>query len=309
MTDTLLNILDYALSFFVIISVIVFIHEFGHYIVAKWCGVKIEVFSIGFGKEVYGWTDKSGTRWKVSLLPLGGYVKMFGDASEASTPDNDALEGMSESDKQVSVHCKPLWQKALIVVAGPVANFLLTIVILTGFIFTSGIASTEPIVGEVIPGTPAEIAQLQKGDRFIQIDDTPITRFSDIPATIATNLGTPLTIIIERNGKSLTKTITPEAREDEDALGNKVTRPLIGFKSIEMTYEDVGMFPAVWYATKQTYDMCATTLEVLGQIITGERGTEGLKGPLGIAELSGQAADKGLYTVFWLMALLSLFPP
>ncbi len=303
--EFLTQFLHTALAFIITLSVIVFIHEFGHYFIARLCGVRIVAFSIGFGKELFGWNDKHGTRWKVALLPLGGYVKMYGDASAASNADDDALERMSEEEKRVTFHFKPLWKKAAIVAAGPGANFLLTICILTFFIMSGGLPSTEPVIGEVMPGTPAQAAGLQKGDRIIQVGDHSVRRFNDIPFYLSTNLGTPVDIRLEREGKEMDVSITPTEIEEDDALGNKYKRPMIGIKSTEIHYEDVGLPHAVWEATRRTYTMCAITIEAIGQMVTGQRGLSELKGPVGIAKLSGQAANKGFDTVLWLIAMLS----
>lgn len=300
-----MELLHTIASFFIIISVIVFIHEFGHFIIARWCGVKIDEFSIGFGKEVVGWTDKKGTRWKISLLPVGGFVKMFGDSSEASTPDKDKIEAMSEADKAVSFHYKPLWKKAAIVVAGPVFNFILTIAIFTGFLFSYGLETTDPIVGEIMPGSAAEVAGLVPGDRVLTIDGAEVERFSDIPRMIATNLGTEVHLKISRAGEVKDVTLTPRATEEDDALGNKIMRPMIGIKSQRLMYNDVGLTRALYEAVKKTWQITVTTLDYLGQMISGHRRADELKGPLGIAKLSGQAADQGIYTILWFIALLS----
>ena len=303
--DFLLSIGHTLLSFFIVISVIVFVHEFGHYIVAKWCGVKISAFSIGFGKEILGWTDRSGTRWKISLLPLGGYVKMYGDASEASTADMSALDSMSEEEKKLTFHHKPLSRKAAIVAAGPMANFVLTIAVFTYFIMTSGLPSVEPVVGAVMPNSAAEEAGLKPGDRVIQINDEKVKSFNDIPYLISTNLGTPVTLHIDRSGEQSIITLTPKNVEEDDGLGNKVKRPMIGIRSADIKYEDVGPMTALAESVRRTYMICETTLRVIGQIVTGQRGAQDLRGPVGIAEISGQAAQKDFHTVLWLIAMLS----
>jgi regulator of sigma E protease len=302
--EHLISLLHYLLSFFVILSVIVFIHEYGHYIVARWCGVKIDVFSIGFGKEFWGFTDKVGTRWKFSMIPLGGYVKMYGDSSEASTP-SEALEQMSPEEKSKTFHHKKLWQKSLIVAAGPVANFLLTIFIFTYFLMANGLPSTEPIVGEIMKETPAQAAGLQKDDRVLTVNGTKVELFSDIPRLIITNVGTPVRLEIERGGEVLNLIITPKLIEEKDGLGNPYKRPVIGFKSKEIKYKDIGFFRAIGEAVRQTYQICAMTLKVLGQMVTGDRDAKEIKGPIGIAKLSGQATEKGIMTVLWFMAMLS----
>jgi regulator of sigma E protease len=292
-------------AFVVVISVIVFIHEFGHYIVAKACGVRITAFSLGFGKEIFGWNDKSGTRWKVSLLPLGGYVKMFGDSSEASNPDVNALEAMSEADKKRAFHFKPLYQKALIVAAGPAFNFLLTIGIFTYFILSNGLPSIEPVVGKIMEKSAAQEAGLQVGDRINMVNDKQVHSFNDISYYISTNLGTPVTLSVQREAENLQITLTPKNVEDDDGLGNKVSRPLIGIGSGKIEYKDVGLLGAIKAATVRTYMFCKINLQSIGQLIIGERSPKDLRGTVGVAQISGQAASKGAETLILMIANLS----
>ena len=303
--DSILTSLHYVWSFFLIISVIVFIHEFGHYIIAKWCGVKIDAFSLGFGREIWGWNDKSGTRWKVSLIPMGGYVKMYGDANAASTPDRDADAQMTDAEKAVSFHHKPLWQKAAVVVAGPAFNFALTIIILTGLILTNGIASTAPVIGEVMPESPAARAGLLPDDRIIAVNGKHVESFNDIPRLIVTNLGTPVELSLKRGEEAFTLSIVPEMKEDEDGLGNQVKRPIIGIKSQPYEKMDLTFTQAVKEAVKRTYQICETTLQAVGQMIRGERDPQELKGPIGIAKLSGQATQLDVTVILWFIAMLS----
>lgn len=292
-------------SFVVILSAIVFVHEFGHYIIAKICGVKIEAFSIGFGKELFGRTDKSGTRWKVSILPMGGYVKMYGDSSEASDADAEKLASLSPEQKKLTFHFKPLYKKAAIVAAGPAFNFILTIGVLSYFIMTVGLASVEPIAGKIVPGSAAEQAGMQPDDRVLSINGTKVSRFTDIPYLISSNLENPVALHILRQGKEIDLTLTPRMAEEDDGLGNKVKIPRIGIQSKDILYKDVGLATAVWEATQRTYYICESTLRVMGQMITGKRSVDELKGPVGIAQLSGQATDKDFHTVLWLIAMLS----
>jgi regulator of sigma E protease len=303
--DGAFTALHYAWSFFVILSVIVFIHEFGHYIVAKWCGVKIEAFSIGFGRELFGWNDKSGTRWKFSLIPMGGYVKMYGDSDAASTPDTQKSATMSEEDKAFSFHHKPLWQKAAIVAAGPAFNFMLTIGILTYMLLSFGLVSTAPVVHQVIEGSAAEEAGFASGDRILFIDGIEIEVFNDIPQLMAVNTGTPVHIIFEREGVVQEKTVTPRMTEIDDALGNKVQWPMLGFQSMEHSVNDMGFFAAIGEATERTYSICVSSLKAVKQIIVGDRDATELKGPIGIAKLSGQATGMDFSTVLWFIAMLS----
>ena len=303
--DSIFHLVHTLWSFFVVLSVIVFIHEFGHYIVAKLCGVRITAFSIGFGKELFGFNDRSGTRWKLSVLPLGGYVKMYGDASAASTADEDLLEKMPEEERKYTFHYKPLPKKMAVVTAGPLFNFILTISVFTYFIMTTGLPSAEPVVGGIMEHTPAAEAGLQSGDRIIKINEDAVSSFNDIPYLISTNLGTPVTLLLVRDGKEQSVTLTPKEEETDDGLGNKVKHPLIGIKSQEIKYQDVGLVSALGESTRRTYLICASTMKVMGQMLTGKRSPSALKGPVGIAQLSGQATGKDFHTVLWLIALLS----
>lgn len=300
-----LTLLKNALNFIIIISVIVFVHEFGHYIIAKWAGVKIDTFSIGFGRELTGWNDKSGTRWKISALPFGGYVKMYGDASEASTPSQELLD-MTPEEKSKTFHYKPLYKKAAIVAAGPIFNFLLTIIILTGFIFTRGISSTEPVVGSVAKDTPAAAAGLQAGDRIISLNGAHVDVFNDISIALITNLGTPVTIELLRQEKPITLTVTPKVITEKDPFGSEMTHAILGVTSTKITSRNVGPLGAVWEASKLTYTFCLTTLKGIGQIVLGERSaSKNIKGPIGMAKMSGQAADLGINSILYFIAILS----
>lgn len=309
--DTLLTLFHYLWSFALIISVIVFVHEYGHFWAARRCGVKVETFSIGFGRELFGRTDRRGTRWKIALFPLGGYVKMFGDASAASAPDASALNAMNAAERKQSLHHQPLLAKAFIVAAGPVANFLLTIAVLTYFLYTVGIASTEPVVGEIMKGTPAAAAGLKPGDRITAIDGKKMRSFNDIPESLVTNLYTPVTLTVLRGEKTLTLSITPIAFEEKDITGNLSKRPLIGIRSQKMTRADVSLPHAIWLATEKTYEICTTNLRALGQIIVGQRSATNLTGTLGIAKLSGDITHQGesaretLLTILWFIAMIS----
>ena len=304
--DAILHLLHVAIAFILILSVIVFIHEFGHYIVARMCGVRITTFSIGFGKEIWGFNDKRGTRWKISMLPFGGFVKMFGDSGAASTPDTEGLQAMTSTERAVAFHYKPLWKKALVVAAGPAANFILTIAIFFGFMFGNGIVSTEPVVGEVLPGSPAAESGILAGDRVLSIDGSAIEKFNDIPYMILPNTGTPVTVVLLRAGEQKSIALTPRIEEIDDGLGNKARQARIGLKSMQQNVQNVGVWGAFKESINRTYQICAMSLRVMGQMIQGKRDTSELKGPLGIAKVSGQAADQGLTTIIWFIALLSV---
>jgi regulator of sigma E protease len=304
--EHLLDLLRITGSFILILSVIVFVHEFGHYIVARWCGVRVVSFSIGFGREIWGFYDKRGTRWKVSMLPFGGYVKMYGDAGAASTPDSEFLATMTDRDRAEAFHFKPLWKKALIVAAGPAANFLLTIAIFFGFMFGNGVISTDPVVGEVMESSPAQEAGILAGDRILKVDDKEIVKFNDIVYSVMPNIGSPVVLQIDRAGEIISITLTPRMDEVTDPYGNVSKQARIGIKSMQHTVENVGVAGSLNEAVKRTWQICEMSLRVAGQMITGNRDASELKGPLGIAKISGQATDQGWEMILWFIALLSV---
>lgn len=305
MIEHIAGLMHTLLSFLAVISIIVFIHEFGHYFFARLCGVKVEVFSIGFGKEVFGWKSKSGTHWKFCALPFGGYVKMFGDETAASTPDFAKIDSMSEHDRKISFHYQPLWRKALIVFGGPFFNFVLTIAIFTALIFNNGLVSSEPVIGSVLEKSAAEEAGLKVDDRILAVGNEKIKEFQDIPIAIATNLGEPTTLTLLRDSKKIQVSITPKITEIADNLGNKVKHPRIGIASPKLSVKELGIFGALSHAVMRTYQICEATLKVLGQLITGQRDTAQMKGPIGIAQMSGQATESGSSTFIWFIAMLS----
>ncbi|MCD6035282.1 MAG: zinc metalloprotease [Rickettsiales bacterium] len=304
----ILHVWYYLSSFIAIISVIVFIHEFGHYGIAKACGVKIEEFALGFGPEIFGINDRSGTRWKFCAIPMGGYVKMFGDMNPASAPDNSTLKKLNEDDRKKTFHAKNLWQKSAIVSGGPIANFILAIVILAGFLMVYGQMHTLPVVGEVVKESAAEAAGLMSGDEILKVDGTEIKDFADIQSAVSINTGTPIAVSYRRADTLENTMITPKIVESQDLFGNKITRALIGItSSMQPSYSDpLPLFPAIGLATKQTYTIAATNLKAIGQIIIGQRSIKDMGGPIKISKYSGQAVRDGLQAVLWFMAMLSI---
>lgn len=294
------------LSFVVIISVIVFVHEFGHYYVAKLCGVRVEAFSIGFGPEIYGWYDKDKTRWKISAFPLGGYVKMFGDMSEASTPDKAKIAKMSKKDRRYAFHLKSLKQKSAVVAAGPIANFLLAIVILTLFFFYYGRPETLPEVGEILEGSSAEQAGFKSGDVVVSLDGQKIERFEQIQRIISLNPGLPIPYSLQRGGEIINGTVTPTIVETTDIFGNTIKAGRLGIASGKISHTKLGLGEALITGVSETYNISISTLKAVGQMITGSRKTDDLSGILRIGKYSGQATERGFSTVLWFMAVLSI---
>jgi regulator of sigma E protease len=210
----------YVVPFLFVLTIVVFFHELGHFLIARWCGVRVLTFSIGFGPELFGFNDKRGTRWKVSAIPLGGYVKFFGDENAASVPDQDKLEQMSEAERRESFFHKPVPQRAAIVAAGPIANFILAIVIFATLALTLGKQVAVPRIDTVTPGTAAAAAGFKTGDLVVSIDGKPVEGFSDVQRIIAISPRRPLTFVVDRGGAQVTLNATPELREERDRFGN-----------------------------------------------------------------------------------------
>ncbi len=299
-------IIHNVFSFIVILSAIVFIHEFGHYWIAKRFGVHIESFSIGFGREIFGWTDKSGTRWKVGWAPLGGYVKMYGDSGAASTPDGEKLREMTTEEKSKAFYHKKLYQRFLIVLGGPLFNFLTAIIILSFFFVYFGRPETKPIVEIVAEGSAAQQIGLVKGDEIIELDGNRISRFEQVRGIVSLHPDMPISISYMRDGKKLNTTITPKSHETTDIFGNTTKIGLIGVSSSIADYRKLGVLEAIPASVAETYNICARTLEAVGQMITGQRSSQDISGILRIADYSGKSVDQGMRMVFWFIAILSI---
>lgn len=294
------------LAFIFVISIIVFIHEFGHYIVAKVSGVRIETFSIGFGREIFGLNDKSGTRWKVCWIPAGGYVKMFGDIGPSSAPDKKKLKKLTKKETAVAFHTKPLWIKSAIVSAGPIANFLLAIVLITGVYYIDGKPSTLPVASEIMPGSAAMEAGILPGDIIEQMDGVPMESFADIQRYVGLNTGDPIHVKLKRGNGNLVTLVTPKFHTRKDIFGDDAKIPLIGIRSQVQSIDKLDFFPALGEATIETYNIAASTFTAIGQMVTGSRDPTQISGPIGIAKYSGQSARKGPSTVLWFIVVLSV---
>jgi regulator of sigma E protease len=296
-------------AFLFVITLVVFFHELGHFLVARWFGVKVDVFSVGFGKEIFGWTDRLGTRWKVSWLPIGGYVKFAGDANAASQPDAEAAAKMSAEERKGALLFKPLHQRALVAASGPLANFLLAIVILTGLSLYAGHAIIQPIIGEVTNGSPAEAAGIKPGDRVTRIDGTVITDFQQLPQIISVSGGSTLAVGIHRGTQDLTLQVTPRLMKTKDMLGNNTSQMVIGVRPDPKApvtrehYTPVGAFAA---ACQETWNILKNTVLGIGQMIGGHASADQLRGPVGIANMTRQVADFGFLALLNLAAILSV---
>lgn len=295
----------YFLSFSLIISVIVFIHEYGHYIVAKMCGVKVESFSIGFGPEIFGFNDKSGTRWKLSAFPLGGYVKMLGDSNAASVPDDQ--QKLTEEERLYSFHAKPRYKKAAVVFAGPFANIIFAVIAFTIFFSITGYYRTPPVIGNVIEGGAAKQAGLLPGDTITQINEYKIKYFEDITRVIISNPKTKIEIEYIRNNEKYRANLTPLIIQDKDVFGNTIERETIGITSVNMAgLKQSSFLGALSLSVSETYYTMYSTVKAVFQMIVGKRSTSELRGPITIAKYSGQSAKKGFTMVLYLMAVISV---
>jgi regulator of sigma E protease len=295
-------------AFLFVITVVVFFHELGHFLVARAFGVKVDTFSVGFGKEIVGRTDRSGTRWKISWLPIGGYVKFAGDADAASRPDMNAARQMTVTEREGVLMFKPLYQRALVAASGPLANFVLAVVMLTGILMYTGQAVIAPVVGQVAKASPAAEAGIKSGDRITRIDQTAITDFQQLPEIISVSNGTTaLAVGIDRAGHDMTVWITPRRIKTRDILGNPISQMAIGIgarlPATHKSYSPVGAFAA---ACEETGNIMKTTVLTIIQMVTGHGGADQLSGPVGIAKVTRQVADIGFLPLLNLVAILSV---
>jgi regulator of sigma E protease len=301
-----LHTLSYIPPFLVALGVLIFVHEFGHYWVAKKCGVKIDSFSIGFGLELFGWSDRSGTRWKVSLLPLGGYVKMFGDADESSQPDAQANAAMSEEDRQHAFAHKPLLSRTAIVAAGPVFNFAFTLIVFALLFAIVGERFTAPDIGEVKAGSPAEAAGLISGDVIESINEQPMNRFEDIQQTVQLHPDETLRIHFRRGDEQHDVLAKPAITEDTDRFGTVQKTARLGIAHAGTDIRKLSPGLAVVESFRETGNLVSTTLTALWQIVKGTRSSDQVGGMLSIAKLSGDFAHSGFVDFVYFLALLSV---
>jgi regulator of sigma E protease len=297
-------IADYLLPFLVILTVLVFVHEFGHYWIARRAGVKVEVFSIGFGPELFGRTAKDGTRWKFCALPLGGYVKMSGDMNPASVGIDD--RPMTPEERRGAFQYQPLRWRAAIVAGGPLANFLFAIVLLTGLLIFVGQPVTSPVIGAVVEGAPAASAGLAVGDKVLAVDGQSVERFEDIQRIVQARPGQILPIDVERGGVILTLSVTTGVRTLEDRFGGTQQLGYIGIGAGAGQMVQHDPLTATVQAVKETWSITTGTLHALGQMIRGERDTKEIGGVLRIAQMSGEVARTSVVSVVWFLALLSI---
>ncbi len=304
--DLLIGASDYIIPFLVLLTVVVFVHELGHFWVARRCGVRVEVFSVGFGPELFGRTDRSGTRWKLSAIPLGGYVKMFGQGEHVLDPDGRERE-MIAAERAVAFHHKPLWQRAAIVFAGPAANYVLTIVALALLFALVGQPVVPAVVGEVLKESAAEAAGIQIGDRILSINGQPTEDFDDLVTLVRDSAGQPLELIVQRGSAEMRISAQPQpvAAESADSTAQQTYRLGVA-PAVQLSYERYNPVDALWGAVVQTYELSVQILVNLWEMITGQRSSQELGGVLRIGKIAGDVAKSSYVDFLFLIPMLSL---
>jgi regulator of sigma E protease len=292
------------------LSVVVFFHELGHFLIARLCGVRVLTFSVGFGPEIAGFTDRHGTRWKISAIPLGGYVKFFGDENAASVPDQASIENMSAQERRESFYHQPVGRRAAIVAAGPIANFILAIVIFALVFALYGRQTTTARVDAVQPESAAAAAGLRPGDIVLGIDGRKIESFSDMQRIVSASAGRTLAFQIDRGGTPITLNATPALRQGKDGFGNSTCHAVLGvsrsMSAADVKTEYFNPLDAVWQGTKETWFIVERTFSYIGGLFSGTECADQLGGPIRIAQISGQVATLGFMPVLHLAAMLSV---
>ena len=298
------------LAFLFVLTVVILVHELGHFLVARWCGVRVKTFSIGFGKEIFGFTDRYGTRWRFAWIPLGGYVKFLDDENGASVPSREALQQLTPAEREGAFQTKPLASRAAIVAAGPIANFLLAILVFAVTFTFVGVNVTAPRVDELVADGAAAKAGFQSGDTIVSIDGQAIEAFADMQRIVSASADRELSFEIDRGGSKMILKATPERREITDRFGNKLKVGVIGIKrnatQQEWQFKQYGPVEALGLAVRESYYIVSRTLGYLYDVATRRESGDQLGGPLRIADISGQVASLGFLALINLTAVLSV---
>jgi regulator of sigma E protease len=304
------SLLGYLVPFLFVLTIVVFFHELGHFLVARWAGVRVLTFSLGFGPEIAGFTDRHGTRWRLAAVPLGGYVRFFGDDDAASTPDHAKLGRMSDAERRESFFWQPVRWRAAIVAAGPIANFLLAIVIFAFVFMVFGKQVTLPRADQIAPASAAERAGFKPGDLVLTIDGEPVESFSDMQRIVGSQAGRTLSFVVQRGDTEVTLNATPELKEVKDAFGNVHRTGLLGISrpiaAGDVTVRHFGPIEAVGMGVQETWFIVARTYDYLTGLIAGRESADQIGGPIRIAQVSGQVATFGMGALLSLAAVLSV---
>jgi regulator of sigma E protease len=304
------TVFAYLLPFLFILTIVVFFHELGHFLMARWCGVAVRTFSIGFGPEILGFNDRHGTRWRISWIPLGGYVKFIDDENAASASGRKTFAALSEEDRKRSFQGQSLGARAAVVAAGPIANFVLAVTIFTLIFSFFGERITAAKVDIVNPGSVAERAGFKPGDRVLSIDGQAIESFADMQRIVGTSPNRPLSFVVERDGRKITISATPELKEITDRFGNTMRIGLLGIQRSaapdDWTLKRHDPVTAFGMAVKECYFVVSRSLRYLYDVVTGKEAADQLGGPIRIAQVSGQVATAGFIALLNLAALVSV---
>lgn len=299
------SVLIMIIGFLLVLGPLVTVHELGHYLVGRWCGVKADAFSVGFGRELFGWTDRQGTRWKVSALPLGGYVQFAGDMNPASQPTAEWL-ALPEDERKRTFQAQPLWQRALIVAAGPLTNFAVAVAILAAFNFAYGKMIVPPVISAVVENSAAAEAGLAPGDRIVAVDGLAVETFDDLRNRIVPNPGADVVLVVKRGDHALEMHFVVPQVIETDRFGNKFRVGRLGIMSVSGEVIPVGPLEAMWLGVRQTGDIVGMMVQGIGQIITGRRTVDELGGPIKIAKYSGEQLSLGWQAFAYFVALISI---
>ena len=303
--------MNYIIPFLILIMIVVFIHEYGHYYFAKRYGVGVTDFSIGFGREIFGWNDKSGTRWKVCWIPLGGYVKFFGDRNVFSQIEQqEIINKYSEDDRKKLFILKPLYQRSLIVAAGPLANFFLALLIFAAINMFVGKDMTPAVIDEVQKDSPAFVAGMKKNDKIVYIDKKKVESVLQVSTFINISTSETIEFVVIRNDQEISLLVKPNLVDGNDALGNSVKKRMVGIRlssfNNEYTKQPLGPSKAIYYSFQEVWFVTTTSLNYLGKMITGSGDASQLGGPIRIAKVTGQVAEYGIIPFLSIMAYISI---
>jgi len=291
----------------VVLTAVVFVHEMGHFLVARWCGIRVAAFSIGFGRELAGYTDRRGTRWKLSAIPLGGYVRFEGDENAASIPDPEMLAATPVSERQGLFHFAALWKRVAVVAAGPAANFILAIVVFTAVFSVFGRPHILPVAESVMPGSAAERAGIKPGDRILSVDGGAIDSFTELQSIVMLSADEPLSIVVERNGEKVALTAVPERQEQPDRLGGTQRIGVLGITAGAFNFERDDPATALVQGIRETGLIVNRTLTYIGRLLAGKESAEQLSGPIRIGQVSGAVVSSGgIPGLIYLTAVLSV---
>jgi regulator of sigma E protease len=300
-------LIDNVVPALVVLTAVVFVHEMGHFLMARWCGIKVAAFSIGFGRELFGFTDRRGTRWKISAVPLGGYVRFEGDDNAASIPDPEVLAATPPSEREGLFHFSPLWKRFLVVAAGPASNFVLAVLVFAGLFVLTGRPHILPIANSVMPGSAAEQAGIKPGDRIVSVDGSAIETFMDLQGIVMLAADEKLDLVIDRQGTKIELTATPERQEMPDRLGGTHKIGVLGITGPAGEFRRDDPVTALVEGSRETFNIVDRTLTYVGRLLRGRESTEQLSGPIRIGQVSGAVVSSGgIPGLIYLAAVLSV---